>query len=134
MCKSEEKIWPLHFTFNGVRGGFCIVFFVRETVGSSCIWVCLLNKCEISNIYCRAMTRVGIIEIIFNSDLKCLSVLSNVDRKYYQCIPKRGSRSDFKRPICTMNPRGDILEPQYLFFHFSIFLQAKFFKLIYLTF
>jgi hypothetical protein len=65
-------------------------------VGSSCIWVCLLNKCEISNIYCRAMTRVGIIEIIFNSDLKCLSVLSNVDRKYYQCIPKRGSRSDFK--------------------------------------
>jgi hypothetical protein len=25
-----------------------------------------------------------------------------------------------------MNPREDILEPRYLFFHFSIFLQAKF--------
>jgi hypothetical protein len=31
-------------------------------VGSSRIniWVCLLNKCEISNSYCRAMTRFGI--------------------------------------------------------------------------
>ena len=61
-------------------------------MGSSCIWVCLLNKCEISNSYCRAMTRFGIKpceQIIFNSDLKCLSVLSNVDRKYYQCIPKK---------------------------------------------
>ena len=57
-------------------------------VGSSCIWVCLLNKCEISNSYCRAMTRFGMKpceKIIFNSDLKCLSVLSNVDRKYYPC-------------------------------------------------
>ena len=54
-------------------------------VGSSRIWVCLLNKCEISNSYCRAMTRFGIKPCeknIFNSDLKCLSVLSNVDRKY----------------------------------------------------
>ena len=60
-------------------------------VGSSCIWVCLLNKCEISNSYCRAMMRFGIKpceQIIFNSDLKSLSVLSNVDRKFYQCIPK----------------------------------------------
>jgi hypothetical protein len=32
-----------------------------------------------------------------------------------------------------MNPREDILEPWYLFFHFSIFLQANFFKLVYLT-
>ena len=63
--------------------------------------VCLLNKCEISNCYCHAMTRFGIKQceqnpIIFNSDLKSVSVLSNVDRKYYQCIPKRGRRSDFK--------------------------------------
>ena len=61
-------------------------------VGSSCIWVCLLNKCEISNSYCWAMTRFGIKpceKIIFNSDLKCLSVLSNVDHKYYQCIPEK---------------------------------------------
>ena len=29
-------------------------------VGSSYIWVCLLNKCEISNSYCHAMTRFGI--------------------------------------------------------------------------
>jgi hypothetical protein len=62
-------------------------------VGSSYIWVCLLNKCEISNSYCRAMTRFGItlkkFQIIFNSDLKFVSVLSNVDRKYYQCIPKK---------------------------------------------
>ena len=61
-------------------------------VGSSCIWVCFLNKGEISNSYCRAMTRFGIKpceKIIFNSDLKCLSVHSNVDRKYYQCIPKK---------------------------------------------
>jgi hypothetical protein len=27
-----------------------------------------------------------------------------------------------------MNPQEDILEPWYLFFHFSIFLQAKFFN------
>jgi hypothetical protein len=65
-------------------------------------WVCLLNKCEISNCYCCAMTRFGIKlceknTIIFNSDLKSVSVLSNVDRKYYQCIPKkRARRSDFK--------------------------------------
>jgi hypothetical protein len=26
--------------------------------------------------------------IIFNSDLKSVFVLSNVDRKYFQCIPK----------------------------------------------
>ena len=63
-------------------------------VRSSCIWVCLLHKCEISNSYCRAMTRFGIrpcekIQIIFNSDLKFVSVLSNVDRKYYKCIPKK---------------------------------------------
>ena len=63
-------------------------------MSSSCIWVCLLNKCEISNSYCQAMMRFGIkpcekFQIIFNSDLKCLSVLSNVDRKYYQCIPKK---------------------------------------------
>jgi hypothetical protein len=54
-------------------------------VGSSGIWVCLLNKCEISNSYCGAMTRFGIrpcekIQIIFNSDLKFVSVLSNVDK------------------------------------------------------
>jgi hypothetical protein len=30
--------------------------------------------------------------------------------------------------ICTMNSWEDILEPRYLFFHFSIFLQAKFFN------
>ena len=64
-------------------------------------WVCLLNKCEILNCYCRAMTRFGIkrvnkIPFIFNSDLISVSVHSNVDRKYYQCIPKRGRRSDFK--------------------------------------
>ena len=61
-------------------------------VGSSCIWVCLLNKCDISNSYCQAMACFGIIQceqIFFNSDLKCLSVLSNVDRKYYLCIPKK---------------------------------------------
>jgi len=50
------------------------------------------------------MTRFGIkrvkkIPIIFNSDLKFLTVLSNVDRKYYQCIPKRGSHSAFKAEI-----------------------------------
>jgi hypothetical protein len=50
------------------------------------------------------MTRFGIKQceqnpIIFNSDLKSVSVLSNVDRKYYQCIPKRGRRSDFKAEI-----------------------------------
>jgi hypothetical protein len=28
-----------------------------------------------------------------------------------------------------LEPREDILEPRYLFFHFSIFLQAKFFNL-----
>jgi hypothetical protein len=27
--------------------------------------------------------------IIFHSDLKSVSVLSNVDRKYYQCIPTK---------------------------------------------
>ena len=61
-------------------------------MGSLCIWVRLLNKCEISNSYCLAMTCFGIkpcVQIIFNSDLNCLSVLSNVDRKYYQCIPKK---------------------------------------------
>ena len=57
-------------------------------------WVCLLSKCEISNCYCRAMTCFWYKTvrkkntIIFNSDLKSVSVLSNVDRKYYQCIPK----------------------------------------------
>jgi hypothetical protein len=35
---------------------------------------------------CRAMTHFG---IFFNSDLKFVSVLSNVDRKYYQCMPKK---------------------------------------------
>ena len=29
-------------------------------VGTSYIWVCLLNKCEIANSYCRAITRFGI--------------------------------------------------------------------------
>ena len=70
-------------------------------VGSSRLWVSLLNNCETSNSYCRAMTRFGIKpceKIIFNSDLNFLSVLSNVDRKYDQCIPKkRGSRSASKR-------------------------------------
>ena len=68
-------------------------------VGSLCIWVCLLNIRELSNSYCRSMTHFGIkpCEKLFPIlTWKCLSVLSNVDRKYYQCIPKRGSRSDFK--------------------------------------
>jgi hypothetical protein len=53
-------------------------------------WVCLLNKCEIQprRVFdikpCRQKNT-----IIFNSDLKSVSVLSNVDRKYYQCIPKK---------------------------------------------
>ena len=40
------------------------------------------------------MTRFGVKpwggnKIIFNSDIKFVYVLSNVDRKYYQCIPKK---------------------------------------------
>jgi hypothetical protein len=74
-------------------------------------WVCLLNKCEISNCYCCAMTRFGIKlreknTIIFNSDLKSVSVLSNVDRKYYQCIPKKelGVQISKRRCYCiTVN-------------------------------
>jgi len=31
-----------------------------HSVGSSWLWVSLLNKCETSNSYCRAMTRFGI--------------------------------------------------------------------------
>ena len=47
----------------------------------------------LSNSYCCAMMRFGIkrmkkFHIIFSSDLKKF-VLSNVDRKYYQCIPKK---------------------------------------------
>jgi hypothetical protein len=42
MCKSEKKIWLLHFTFNGVRGGFCIVFFVRENVLLKSRWYCII--------------------------------------------------------------------------------------------
>jgi len=39
-----------------------------------------------------AITRFGVkpcekVQIILNSDLKILSLLSNVERKYYQCIP-----------------------------------------------
>jgi len=61
-------------------------------VGSSL--VCLLNKCEISNsnilpchdaFWCKAVWKKN----IFNSDIKIFYVLSNVDRKYYQCIPKK---------------------------------------------
>ena len=40
--------------------------------------------------------RVNKIPSIFNADIKSVYVLSNVDRKYYQCIPKRRRRSDFK--------------------------------------
>jgi hypothetical protein len=31
------------------------VVLAYPPVGSSCIWVCLLNKCEISNSYCRVL-------------------------------------------------------------------------------
>ena len=70
-------------------------------------WVCLLNKCEISNCYCRAMTRFGINPcekntIIFNSDLKSVSVLSNVDHKYYQCIPKKELGVQISKRRCTV--------------------------------
>ena len=43
------------------------------------------------------LDRVKKIQMIFNFDLKFVSVLSNVDRKYDQCTytKKRGSRSDF---------------------------------------
>jgi hypothetical protein len=34
----------------------------------------------------------------------------------------------FVKKTGTMNPREEILEPRYLFFHFGIFLQAKFFN------
>ena len=45
------------------------------------LWAYLLSTCEISNSYYRAITRFGLI---------FLSVLSNVDRKYYyQFIQKK---------------------------------------------
>jgi hypothetical protein len=52
------------------------------------------------------MTRFGIkrvnkIPIIFNSDLKSISVLSNVDRKYYQCIPKKKVDVQISKRRCT---------------------------------
>jgi hypothetical protein len=67
-------------------------------VGSSCIWVCLLNKCEISNGYCHAMTRFGIrpceqISNYFKFWLNiCVCPFKCIDSKYYQC-------SDFKVEI-----------------------------------
>jgi hypothetical protein len=100
------------------------------------------------NLYCCAMTRFGIKlceknTIIFNSDLKSVPVLSNVDHKYYQCIPKKELGVQISKRRCTvgwyktvwyftfvkktdptyiwkMNSREHIREPLYLFFHFSI--------------
>jgi hypothetical protein len=46
--------------------------------------------------YAIFFERSRLIITIFNSDIISVSVHSNVDRKYYQCIPKRGRRSDFK--------------------------------------
>ena len=62
--------------------------------------------------YCRAMTRFGIKpceKIIFNSDLKCLSVLSNVDRKYYQCIPEKKVAVQISQRRCTLGSyKGEV--------------------------
>ena len=41
-------------------------------------------------------------KIIFNSDLKCLSVPSNVDRKYYRCIPKKEVAAQSSKRRCTL--------------------------------
>jgi hypothetical protein len=40
--------------------------------------------------------------IIFNSDLKSVSVLSNVERKYYQCIPKKEVGVHISKWRCTV--------------------------------
>ena len=64
------------------------------------------------------------IQIIFNSDLKFVSVLSNVDRKYYQCIPKkevaiqiskrRGTLGSYKGEVARSHPLFSVRK-QYFF-------------------
>ena len=60
------------------------------------------------------MTRFGIrpcekIQIIFNSDLKFVSVLSNVDRKFYQCTKKEVAHSDFKAEMYSLGSyKGEV--------------------------
>jgi hypothetical protein len=50
-------------------------------------------------------------QVILNSDITFLSFLSNVDHNYYQCIPKRGRRSDFKAEMYSwfIQMRGDTI-------------------------
>ena len=74
------------------------------------------------------MTRFGIkpceqIPIIFNSDLKSVSVLSNVDRKYYQCIPNKGNNKkevdvgQISKRRCTVGSyKGEVEQLHPLFF------------------
>jgi hypothetical protein len=81
-------------------------------MGSLWIWVCLPNKCELSNSYCPAMMLFGIkpwekISNYFQFFLKCVSVLSNVDRNYYQCIPiKEVTVQPSKRKCTSVKPQA----------------------------
>ena len=65
-------------------------------------WVCLLNKCEISNCYCRAMTRFGIKPCkqkynYFQFWLKiCICSFKRRPQILSMYTKKRGRRSDFK--------------------------------------
>ena len=83
------------------------------------LWVCLLNKCEISNSYCSAITRFGIKQyntINFNSDLK-LFFPFKCRRKYYQCIPKKRKAFRFQSrdsPVFT-DKRLHTWRPQFAF-------------------
>jgi hypothetical protein len=54
--------------------------------------------------------------IIFNSDLQSVSVLSNVDRKYYQCIPQKEVDVQMSKRRCTVGwYKGDMERSHPLF-------------------
>jgi hypothetical protein len=68
------------------------------------------------------MTRFGIkpcqkIQINFNSSLKLVSVLSNADRTYYQCIPKKEVGVQISKRRCNLGSyKGEVarLHPFFL--------------------